>query len=95
MQNLQIANLELQMPIQDFESDLQWALDEYNNAYCEEMTYAIKPMSTKHGKHMYKLTVANNNCAYMHIVAEQDSATGDIIFHPLKLSNFNESFYDF
>lgn len=92
---LQIANLELQMPIQDFETDLQWALDEYNNAYSEEITYAIKPMSTKHGKHMYKLTLANNDCAYMHIVAEQDSATGDIIFHPLKLSNFHDSFYGF
>lgn len=95
MLKLQIAHLKLRMPIQDFEADFQKNLDDYNNTYIKLMTYNIKPMSTKHGKHMYKLTVKNDDNAYMEIVAEQDSTTGDIIFHPLKLSNFDDSFYKF
>ena len=89
MLDLQIADINLTMSVQDFERELQNCIDNYS----EDMNYAIKPMSTKHGKNMYKITVDNCDNSYIEIIAERDDVTGDICFHPLKLQNVNDSFY--
>ena len=90
MLELQIADINLIMPVQDFERELQNCIDNYSVS----MNYAIKPMSTKRGKNMYKLTVDNCNNSHIEVIGERDDATGDIHFHPLKLQNMNESFYN-
>lgn len=87
---LQIADINLTMPVQNFESELQDCINNYNGA---QMNYGLKALSTKHGKNMYKLTVDNCHGSSIDIVAERDDVSGDICFHPLKLQNFNESFY--
>lgn len=89
MFELQIANIELVMPVQDFEQEIQDCIDNYSTS----MNYELKPMSTRMGKHMYKLIVDNCNNSSIEVVAERDDASGDINFHPLKLSNMHESFY--
>lgn len=89
MLNFQIVDINLNMPVQDFENELQDCI----NHYSTQMNYSIKPMSTKMGKHMYKLTVDNCDNSNIEVIAERDSVSGDIQFHPLKLSNMNESFY--
>lgn len=89
MMKLQIADIELTMSIQDFERELKDFVDNYS----EIMNYAIKPMSTKRGKNMYKVSVDNGNNSCIEIIGERDDVTGDIHFHPLKLQNMNESFY--
>lgn len=91
MTALQIVNIDLKIPTQIFETELQDAIDNYH----EHMSYMLKPMSTRQGKTMYKVTVDNGDTSELHIVAERDDVSGDIIFHPLKLSNMNESFYEF
>ena len=91
MFDLQIASIELQMPLQDFENALQDCVDDYS----EHMNYNIKSMSTKRGKSMYKLTIDNGSNSEVNIVAEKDDVSGDMCFHPLKLQNMNESFYTF
>lgn len=89
MFDLQIASIELKMPVQDFETALRDCIDDYH----ENMDYAIKPMRTRHGKNMYKITIDNTQSSTIEIVGEQDDVSGDIYLHPFKLSNMNESFY--
>ena len=86
---MQIADINLTMPVQDFEKELQDMIDDYSVS----MNYNLKQMSTKMGKHMYKLTVDNCNNSHIEVVGERDDVSGDIYFHPLKLSNMSESFY--
>lgn len=93
MLELQIANVELDMPIADFEKEIEDARNDYNSNWSTNMSYNIKSMSTKMGKQMYKLTIENGGNSNIVIVAEKDSATGDIQFKPLKLANVNDSFY--
>lgn len=93
MFELKIADINLIMSIQDFKTEFQDAIDDYNTSYGTDMEYAIKQMSTKMGKHMYKIIADNNNGSDIDIIAERDDVTGNINFHPLKLSNMNESFY--
>lgn len=89
MFDLQIANIELTMPVQDFKQKLQDWIDNYSVT----MNYDLKSMSTKMGKHMYKLIIDNCNNSYVEVVGERDDVSGDIKFHPLKLANMHESFY--
>lgn len=89
MLELQIADINLSMPVQDFEQEFKDCIDNYS----ESMNYGLKPMSTRMGKHMYKLSVDNCNNSCIEVIAERDDVSGDIQFHPLKLSNMNESFY--
>lgn len=89
MHNLEIADIELKMSVQDFETALQHCIDNYS----EHMNYALKPMRTKRGKSMYKLSIDNGDNDTIDIIGEQDDVSGDIHFHPLKLQNMNESFY--
>ncbi len=91
MSALQIATIDLKLPVQAFENELQDAI----NNYSEQMNYALKPMSTRMGKSMFKLTIDNTNGSELNVIAERDDVSGDIIFHPLKLSNMHESFYEF
>lgn len=92
MLELQIADINLQMPATDFENELTNKISDYNNCEGTNMTYDLKQMSTKMGKSMFKLTIENGNNSTV-IVAEQDAASGDIMFHPLKLTSINNSFY--
>lgn len=89
MFDLRIADVDLRMPFQDFEKAMQDAIDDYS----EDMKYNVKQMSTRHGNHMYKVIIENDQSSEMEVVAEQDDATGDIIFKPLKFDNMNKSFY--
>ena len=89
MFELQIADIELSMPEQDFKNAFQEQIDNYS----DHMNYQMKTLRTKYGNTMYKITVDNSNNSSVDIVAEQDAVTGDVHFHPIKLSNFNESFY--
>lgn len=89
MLTMQIADIDLKMPVQDFEREVQ----DYINNHSTDMNYELKQMSTRMGKHMYKLTVDNDNGSSFEIIGERDDISGDISFHPLKLSNMNESFY--
>lgn len=89
MFELQIADIELSMPEQDFKNAFQEQIDNYS----DHMNYQMKTLRTKYGNTMYKITVDNGNNSSVDIVAEQDAVTGDVHFHPIKLSNFNESFY--
>ena len=86
---MQIADINLVMSAQDFERQLKDCIDNYSVT----MNYQLKQMSTKMGKHMYKLIVDNCNNSSIEIIGERDDVSGDINFHPLKLSNMNESFY--
>lgn len=90
MLKMQIADINLTMPVQDFEKELQDCIDNYSVS----MNYQLKQMSTRMGKHMYKLIVDNCNNSSIEVVGERDDVSGDISFHPLKLSNMNESFYN-
>lgn len=89
MFELQIADIELSMPEQDFKNAFQEQIDNYS----DHMNYQMKTLRTKYGNTMYKITVDNGNNSSVDIVAEQDAVTGDVHFHPIKLSNYNESFY--
>lgn len=89
MFELQIADIELKMSEQDFKNAIQEQIDNYP----DHMNYQMKTLRTKHGNTMYKLSVDNGANSTMDIVAEQDAVSGDVHFHPIKLSNFNESFY--
>lgn len=89
MFELQIADIELSMSEQDFKNAFQEQIDNYS----DHMNYQMKTLRTKYGNTMYKITVDNGNNSSVDIVAEQDAVTGDVHFHPIKLSNFNESFY--
>lgn len=89
MLKMQIVDIDLNMPIQDFENEIQDCI----NNYPEQMNYSIKSMSTRMGNHMYKLTVDNCNNSEIEIIAERDDVSGNIHFHPLKLSNMNNGFY--
>jgi hypothetical protein len=93
MLELQIADINLKMPVADFENRLSDKISDYNNSYGENMNYDLKSMSTRMGKSMYKLTVDNNKGSEIVIIGEQDPASGDIMFHPLKLTSINNSFY--
>ena len=87
--DFEIVDINLKMPFQDFERELQDIVDNYS----EPMTFNIKQLRTRLGKAMYKLIVENNSSDNINIVAECDDVNGDIYFHPLKLSNMNESFF--
>lgn len=89
MLNFTIADINLNIPVQDFERGLQDCI----NNYSSQMNYSLKPMKTRMGKNMYKLTVDNCNNSNIEIIGERDDVTGDIQFHPLKLANMGESFY--
>lgn len=89
MFELQIADIEFSMPEQDFKNAFQEQIDNYS----DHMNYQIKTLRTKYGNTMYKISVDNGNNSSIDIVAEQDVVTGDVHFHPVKLANFNESFY--
>lgn len=89
MLELQIVDIDLTMPIQEFEEKIK----AYIGNHPTTMNYELKNMSTRMGKSMYKLTIDNNDSSSIEIIAERDDANGDIIFHPLKLSNMNQSFY--
>lgn len=89
MFELQIADIELSMPEQDFKNAFQEQIDNYS----DHMNYQMKTLRTRYGNTMYKITVDNGNNSSVDIVAEQDAVTGDVHFHPIKLSNYNESFY--
>lgn len=90
MLKLQIADIKLSMCIQDFERELK----DFADNYSESMNYMVKPMSTKRGKNMYKVVIDNYSHDVFEIIGERDDVTGDIHFHPLKLQNMNESFYN-
>lgn len=90
MSNLHIVDIELSMTEQDFKNALQ---DEIDN-YSETMTYDMKLLRTKYGNTMHKIQINNATGSYATIVGEQDAVTGNIHFHPIKLSNFNDSFYE-
>lgn len=87
--DFEIVDINLKMPFQDFERELQDIVDNYS----KPMTFNIKQLRTRLGKAMYKLIVENNSSDNINIVAECDDVNGDIYFHPLKLSNMNESFF--
>ena len=87
--HFEIVDINLKMPFQDFERELQDIVDNYS----EPMTFNIKQLRTRLGKAMYKLIVENDSSDNINIVAECDDVNGDIYFHPLKLSNMNESFF--
>ena len=89
MFDVQIADIDLTMPLADFEKDFQ---DEISN-WGASMNYTVTTMSTKRGKNMYKLVIDNTNSSEFTVVAEQDISNGDIVFHPLILQSINNSFY--
>lgn len=89
MIGLQIVDIDLTMSEKDFSDAIQ---DEISN-YSENMSISIKLLKTKHGNSMYKIQVDNDDNSSAIIVGEQDSVNGNIHFHPIKLSNFNDSFY--
>ena len=87
-----ITDINLQMPFQDFERQFQDCIDNWSYT----MNYTIKTPSTRMGKHLYKITVDNNNGSSIDVVALKDDISPDTIsFKPLKLSNLNESFYSY
>ena len=88
---MQLIDIELKMPLQDFENSFQDCIDNWP----EHMNYNIKQVSTRMGRNMYKLEVDNGNNSTMEVIAEKDDVTGDVYFHPFKLSNMGESFYKF
>lgn len=89
MFDVQIADINLTMPLQDFESALQ---NEVSN-YHATMQFNITPMSTRRGKSMYKIVVDNADNSIFTLIAEQDSSNGDMQFHPLIMQSINNSFY--
>lgn len=88
---LQIVDVDLKMPLKDFEKALQEFLDNYN---ISGIKYNIKSMKTKYGKNMFKLVIESPNVSEFTVIAEQDDVTGDIYFNPLKLTNFASGFYE-
>lgn len=88
---LQIVDVDLKMPLKDFEKALQEFLDNYN---ISGIKYNIKSMKTKYGKNMFKLVIESPNVSEFTVIAEQDDTTGDIYFNPLKLTNFTSGFYE-
>ena len=88
---MQLVDIELKIPLQDFENELRECVDNWP----AHMNYNIKSVSTRMGRNMYKLEVDNGNNSTMEVVAEKDDVTGDVYLHPFKLSNMGESFYKF
>lgn len=89
--DFEIIDINLKMPFQDFEKEFQ----DIVNGYQEHMSFNVKQLRTRLGKTMYKLIVNNDSGDDISIVAECDDINGDIYFHPLKLSNMQESFFTF
>ena len=88
---MQIIDIELKMPLQDFKDSFQECVDNWTH----NINYNIKSVSTKMGRNMYKLEIDNGNNSTMEIVAEKDDITGNIYFHPFKLYNMGENFYQY
>ena len=91
MSALQIVTIDLKMPVNIFEQELQDSISNHSS----HMSYELKPMSTRQGKTMYKLIVDNGDNSDFTMIAERDDSRGEILFHPMKLSNMGESFYGY
>lgn len=89
MFDVQIMDINLTMPLSEFEKELQ--VETVN--YPETMKYTLNPVSTKRGKNMYKLVVESDDGSTFTFIAEQDAANGNIICHPLIMQSINNSFY--
>lgn len=86
-----LVDIDLKMPLKDFETEFQQCIDNWP----QKMNYNIKTASTKYGRTMYKVDIDNGDGSTMNLVAEQDEVNGDLYLHPFKLSNMNESYYQF
>ena len=62
---MQLIDIELKMPLQDFENSFQDCIDNWP----EHMNYNIKQVSTRMGRNMYKLEVDNGDNSTMEVVA--------------------------
>ena len=87
--SMEITDINVTMPLSDFESALN---AEISNYPCP-MHFSIASVPTKRGKNMYKVIVENATKSVFTIIAEQDDANGDIMFHPLIMQSINNSFY--
>ena len=93
MNELQILSIDLKVPQQNFEQEMQECIDVYLDDTGIQMTASATQMRTKHGKNMFKIIIENSNSDNFTILAEQDDTTGDVTFSPFKFSNFNNGFY--
>lgn len=89
----QIIDIDISMSLSDFESILQTEINKYNSSHSINLSYNIESVATKRGKNMYKTTVTFPDGSDVVLVAEQNDTNGNIMFHPLMLQSFNDSFY--
>lgn len=88
---LQVANIDLQMPIKDFTAQLEHQKDNWS----EPMSVNIKPMQTRNGKNVYKVSVDNDsNSGSVYMIAEQHDVSQDIIFKPMTMRKLSNGFYN-
>lgn len=93
MNELQILSIDLKIPKQEFEQEVNDSINVYLDDTGHQMNVEINSMRTKHGKSMFKIITKNNNSDDFTILAEQDDASGEVIFSSFKFSNFNNGFY--
>lgn len=85
-----IVDIDITMQQSNFEQELE----DFIQNWPESMSYKVEVLRTRMGKSMYKVDIGNSaGSSEISIVAEQDPASGDMIFRPLQLKNFNDSFY--
>lgn len=88
---LQIADINLKISENEFETALQDFQDNY--AY-NDMTHECKQMRMqKSGQEMLQVVINNDHGSRFTIVAERDDVSGDITFKPVKVKSLNESFF--
>lgn len=92
MSSPKILAIDLRMPEQTFEGEIQRAACNANTV----MNYTAKHLQMRlSGKEMLKATVTNDSgSATFTFLAERDTAKGELIFMPLKVRSMNESFFE-
>ena len=86
----QIADIDIKVSLQDFEKELRSIVMNASSS----MSYNITSVGTKRGKQMHKVVVEDSICGTFTIVAEVDPNDSNImLFKPMILQSFNNSFY--
>lgn len=88
---LTIANIDLRMKQQEFETEIS---SFENNYPTSGMTHnSTETQMRKSGQEMYQIDINSPSGSELRVVAERDAASGDIVFRPLKIRSVNKSFY--
>lgn len=84
-----IVDIDIKVPKQEFENEMQLTL---TKGYTS-MPVTVNQVESKRGEAMYKVEINSAKCGKFTIVTKRDPNTADMIFCPMALQSLNRSFY--